>query len=185
MGHERPAMPGLTHAATIRDAIASGIVAMPHRPKSSPIGLMTLPGMAHRPIVSDRRRKRALNEGMDVVAVIMTEIPMLAEVRSTILVRRSVAPNQRSVPAPTAKDRTQIRSEQNAKAGNPLAALRILCSPRLPYGRESRPTGPRSEVHRVKPTPTPPRLAGRAPEQPMTGRMTEVRQRAPRAHSVP
>jgi hypothetical protein len=34
--------------------------------------------------VSDRRRKKALNEGTDTVAVIMWEIPMLAAVRSTI-----------------------------------------------------------------------------------------------------
>jgi hypothetical protein len=38
-----------------------------------------------RPIVTDRRRKEALTEGMDIVAVLMSEIPRLAAVRSTIL----------------------------------------------------------------------------------------------------
>ncbi len=33
--------------------------------------------------MSDRRRKKALDEGTDTVAVIMWEIPMLAAVRST------------------------------------------------------------------------------------------------------
>jgi hypothetical protein len=35
--------------------------------------------------VTDRRRKEALTEGMDIVAVLMSEIPRLAAVRSTIL----------------------------------------------------------------------------------------------------
>ena len=40
---------------------------------------------AQRQIVSDRRRKRTLDEETDVVAVIMSEIPVMAAVRSTIL----------------------------------------------------------------------------------------------------
>jgi hypothetical protein len=38
--------------------------------------------------MSDHRRKQALTEGMDIMAVIMSEIRMLAVVRSTVWLGR-------------------------------------------------------------------------------------------------
>ena len=53
------------------------------------------------------------------------------------LVRRSFSPSQRSLPSPTAKDRTQIRNRPSARAASARAAIRVLWSPQRPCARRN------------------------------------------------